>query len=299
MYFPGVRCPCTIKQFGEKFKVIFTLPRGAKQESSLGAVNDEKLDNNLSRARSRVFELAACNPWEYFVTLTLDPAKYDRYDLSAWRKDFAQWVRNYNRLNGCRVRYVLIPEQHKDGAWHMHGLMMGFPDGALTKNEHGYLDWLAYSRKFGWLNLGKVRSHEGVSKYITKYISKDLNARKNELGAHLFYASQGLQCALEVWNGSASPASVTVPEDADRYENEYCAVFWLTAEQAGELMERMEETIIDEIRATMRGSWIHDYPLGKRVCPASEQCLVSASDKPRFAGTDHCSGACAAVGGSH
>lgn len=35
-------------------------------------VNDTKLDNNFSRARSMVLQYALCNPWEYFFTGTLD-----------------------------------------------------------------------------------------------------------------------------------------------------------------------------------------------------------------------------------
>lgn len=38
------------------------------------AANNKKLSNNLSRARSAVYALARCNPWSYFVTLTLDPS---------------------------------------------------------------------------------------------------------------------------------------------------------------------------------------------------------------------------------
>lgn len=53
------------------------------------AANNKKLSNNLSRARSAVYALARCNPWSYFVTLTLDPSKVDRNDLirkRLWRR---------------------------------------------------------------------------------------------------------------------------------------------------------------------------------------------------------------------
>lgn len=30
--------------------------------------NEQKLDNNLQRARAMIFELAYCNQWDYFFT---------------------------------------------------------------------------------------------------------------------------------------------------------------------------------------------------------------------------------------
>ena len=35
----------------------------------------------------------------------------------------------------------------------------------------------------------------GVSYYITKYISKDLSSRRDEVGKHLYYCSRGLKVA--------------------------------------------------------------------------------------------------------
>ena len=73
-----------------------------------------------------------CNPWEYFVTLTIDPAKYDRYNLKEFHKHNAQFVRDYNKKHGAKIKYLIIPEQHKDGAWHEHGLFLGIPQSHLT-----------------------------------------------------------------------------------------------------------------------------------------------------------------------
>lgn len=91
------------------------------------AANNKKLSNNLSRARSAVYALARCNPWSYFVTLTLDPSKVDRNDLKAAYRKLAKWINNYNSRHNCKVLYLLVPEPHKDGAWHFHGLLSGLP----------------------------------------------------------------------------------------------------------------------------------------------------------------------------
>jgi hypothetical protein len=56
----------------------------------------------------------------YFVTLTHDAAKVDRYDDRAIIRRMSQWCDNQVRRRG--LAYVLVPERHKDGAIHFHGL---------------------------------------------------------------------------------------------------------------------------------------------------------------------------------
>lgn len=92
-------------------------PKGA-------AGNEEKLPENVRRAKSKVFELALCNDFTYFCTLTFSPEKVkDRYDLEGCMKAFCKWLNNYNcRKASSAIQYLLIPEPHQDGAWHLHGL---------------------------------------------------------------------------------------------------------------------------------------------------------------------------------
>ena len=96
-------------------------------------VHSEKLEESIIRTRSRIYELAICNEWDFFVTLTLDKSKYDRMDLKKYRKDLAQFIRDYNKKYKINIKYLLIPEMHKDGAWHMHGLIIGLPIEHLEK----------------------------------------------------------------------------------------------------------------------------------------------------------------------
>lgn len=179
-----------------------------------GSVNDQKISESLIRSKRMIFEYAYCNPWEYFCTFTVDGAKYDRYQLDAYHKAFAQWIRNFNRLHDCKVQYLLIPEQHKDGAWHEHGFLMGIPAEylreftlreklpyyirfKLKQGAHVY-DFPAYRKKFGFCDLEPVRNHEAVAKYITKYVTKDLTQSVKDLNAHVYYCSKGLQKAEKI-----------------------------------------------------------------------------------------------------
>lgn len=199
----------------KKYKVlcIYSKPQTTRRECKFTpkglAGNDRKLVNNLSRTRARVFELACCNPWEYFVTLTLDPQKYDRTNLEQYRKDLSQYIRDFRKKSNTNVKYLLVPEQHKDGSWHMHGFLMGLPPSELreftlsdhlpyairnrlTQGKHIYT-WEAYAHKFGYTSIERIDNGEAASKYITKYITKDAMRTMTALHAHIFYASKGLK----------------------------------------------------------------------------------------------------------
>ena len=198
------------------------------------AGNERKLSESLSRTRAAIFELALCNPWEWFVTLTLNPEYHNRKDLKNYKKKLSTWIKNYNRLHDTAIKYLLIPEQHKDGSWHMHGLIMGLPEEHLhefteqerlpikilieIKRGHKIYNWENYAKTFGYITITKIRHLESVSKYITKYITKDLNDTKIDLNDHLYYCSQGLNRAKKLYQG---PLSRELDED---YSNEYVKI---------------------------------------------------------------------------
>jgi hypothetical protein len=76
-------------------------------------------DRAIRRARARVRDIALCTDFKYFVTLTLDSTKIDRYDFKTIVKRLNIWLDNNVRRKG--LAYVLVPERHKDGAIHFHG----------------------------------------------------------------------------------------------------------------------------------------------------------------------------------
>lgn len=202
-------------------------------------VNDEKLDNNLSRARSKVFEYAACNNFDYFMTLTLDKNKYNRYDLAIFIKDLGQYIRNQRKKYSIDIEYLLIPEPHKDGAWHMHGLIKGMPEEQLKlftikdllpnrvlnliKQGRQIYNWVNYADKFGYCTVEKIINQEAVSKYITKYISKALKADlTREKEKKLYYATRGLKTAQKVKEGTLTSHQLArIPFN---YENDYIKI---------------------------------------------------------------------------
>ena len=203
-------------------------------------INDEKLDVNIIRARTKVFEYAYCNKWDYFITLTISKEKYDRTNLQKYYRDFHQWLKDYQKKYELKIRYLFIPELHKDGeSWHMHGFVSGLPPNHLNEFvpgkhpmkliEKGYQNWEAYEKKFGFVSVDRIRSNEAAAKYVTKYINKALESSIKGLGAHLYYCSKGLKVAEEIKRGTLCE---NVPFE---YENDYVKIAWFDNETQADL----------------------------------------------------------------
>lgn len=192
--------------------------RGNPTKGKKGSAgNSSKMAQSLSRSKSRIHELALCNPWEYFITLTISPEKFDRNNLPAYQKQLSKWLNNYNTRKGYQVRYLLIPEPHKNGAWHMHGLLMGLPLQALTlftmadnipsnikrmlSQKRMIYNWGAYASTFGWVTVEQIIDHDRCASYMTKYITKQLQDSSVALNHHVYYASKGLARATLIHRG--------------------------------------------------------------------------------------------------
>lgn len=99
-------------------------PREAGKKSE-----GEDRERSMRRARANLRRLALANQFDWFVTLTLDKTKVDRYDPAAIMKTMNRWLDNMVRRHG--LRYVLVPELHElekghtERAYHFHGFFAG------------------------------------------------------------------------------------------------------------------------------------------------------------------------------
>jgi hypothetical protein len=142
-----------------------------KRDKAAAAAED--LERSMRRARAKVRRLALANDFKWFVTLTLDPAKVDRYDPAAVIKKLSQWCNNQVKRKG--LRYILVPERHKDGALHFHGF---FSDAleAVASGHRSKSEQMIYNLP-GW-TLGFTAAIEvygdyaGAVAYVCKYIGK-------------------------------------------------------------------------------------------------------------------------------
>lgn len=205
--------------------------------------------SNLIRAKTTLDELANCNDWTYFVTLTISPERFDRFDLRGFYSKFSKWVNNYKRDSGCKLAYVFVPEMHNDGAWHLHGLVNNIVPEQLVeykladyfpwtdvrlpnyirervaKGERLY-NWLPYSEKFGYCIIEPLRSTERAANYITKYIAKGFGADKRFKGARLLMPSKGLKRAEKIKKGYTYIADVQ-----PIFDNDFATTFKFSKEK--------------------------------------------------------------------
>lgn len=144
---------------------------------------------SVSRTRRNVRELALCNNFEFFCTITVNSAKCDRYSLDEVQDNLRKCLRNIR--NDCDYfKYLIITEKHKDGAFHFHGLMSGISD-LLYNNAFGYLSCKKLD-VLGFNSFSKIQSLDRASNYIVKYITKSCVRNSHN---QVYICSRGLKKA--------------------------------------------------------------------------------------------------------
>ena len=127
-------------------------------------ISDKKIENDnekrsVRRSRTTVKDYVKTNPeLKYFVTYTLDPSKINRYDEKKIYMKIRDWLSNCVKRK--ELQYILVPEKHKDGAWHFHGFV------------NKPLEW-----KYGFCRIVEMDREKEMGKiinYTVSYIKKDM-----------------------------------------------------------------------------------------------------------------------------
>lgn len=167
--------------------------------------NPANLERSRRRALTAVRDYALSNDFKYFVTLTLDKERIDRYDYAKIIAAMRIWCDNQVRRKG--LYYVLVPELHKDGALHFHGF---FPAGVEVvdsgtvippeggrprkpRSKKQRAEWLAAGGHivynlpdwgFGWSTAIELYGRQTAAvAYVCKYISK----AEGKVGGRWYY----------------------------------------------------------------------------------------------------------------
>lgn len=190
-----ITCNCKVKHYPngmKRFAVysadIIRVPGWEAQEGEGRKPHDPDelrpggdIARSKRRAKTAITDLALSNEFKYFVTLTLDKSKVNRYDMKEITRKLNNWLDNNVRRKG--LKYILVPERHRDGAIHFHG----FFNDALPAMDSGTLDWQGKPRK----PRSKAQRQEWLSK-----------------GAHIVYNlpnwSLGFSTAIELYGSYSS-----------------------------------------------------------------------------------------------
>lgn len=210
-------------------------------------VNEFKLQNNLIRGKNMVTELALCNDWQYFVTLTIDGEKYDRENLKVYFKNLGQFIRDQRKKYKVDISYLLVPELHADEkSWHMHGLITGFIPSMLSPTGNkDYMTWTDYQNKFGYMSMSEVENAIGVGFYIRKYITKTFENSPLSVGCHTYYCSRGLKRADRIWLNQHSMLPINNQVWKQVYDDDFCRLFDIEPKMA-EYLKKYKMDISDK-----------------------------------------------------
>lgn len=155
------------------------------------SVNPTTRNDSIKRAKDKIFDIAYCNEWDYFITLTFNPDFINSYDPMLVNKAFRNWL--HNMVKRYQMVYLAVPELHKSGRIHLHLLARG--NFRLIDSNHKLRDGRTIYNldnwKYGWTTAIKLDdNHEAVCRYISKYVSKELR----RILPNFYYAGgQGLK----------------------------------------------------------------------------------------------------------
>lgn len=156
--------------------------------------------DSYRRTLNKIHDLARCEKWSMFYTLTFSPDVVDREDFGACMKKARKWFDNLRQRKAPDLKYLLIPELHSDKvSWHIHGLVccdegVSYVDSGL-KDKQGRAIYNVEKYKFGWSTATKIEDTQKISSYVLKYITKDLCERS--LGQRRYFRSNNLQVPIE------------------------------------------------------------------------------------------------------
>lgn len=156
-----------------------------------------------SRARASIRKIILLNPWDFFFTLTFNPAQVNSKSPGDVKAVLFPWIRKMERF-GCA--FIFIPEYHKSGAIHIHGMMYcnGYADEFVIPaiNPHSGAPMYASSGKplynlidwdYGFSSCVEMgndgEDYIKTASYVAKYISKDF---QHPLPKR-YYSSKGLR----------------------------------------------------------------------------------------------------------
>ena len=162
----------------------------SREEQKKKSAGRDRTDEMIRLHRDRVRDIVLMNDFTHFLTITIDPEKFDSLDVDIVRKKLSKWL--HHQVDRKGLKYILIPEYHKSKRIHAHALVNDVlrleDSGKRTKNGkviYNCPDW-----RYGFttaipLDNQKMR----VANYVTKYITKG----SDKIFGKYFWSSKNIQ----------------------------------------------------------------------------------------------------------
>lgn len=194
------------KEYPDMIKVVvFREPRvyleneKTKRPKELVAGDYVPCYSSVNRTKTLIRDIVLCNKFDYFMTFTFDPKKVDRFSYIKCQSVMRIWLHRQHDKDKD-FSYLIVPEQHKSGAWHFH---------ALISHYHGHLRdsgvrssslrpvYNVTGFRSGFTTAVAIDSQEAVANYVTKYITKEFI---REFNRKRFFCSRNLNRPVKTIN---------------------------------------------------------------------------------------------------
>ncbi len=206
-YYPGF---VKLFQYHKPKKKLMTgfVARGRVQRSggfpSPRSVSEDSRARSLRRTKAKVVAYALCNEHQIFATFTFAKA---RQDVDLCKERMNNWLKNQKKRTSPNLKYLVVPEFHKDGvSLHFHALLANY-EGKLTKaidpktdkrrrrGNKGLYNIPSYTSGFtDAVKIGDTsKDQQKVGHYISKYVTKDMPRFKNK---NRYWVSHGHRLPL-------------------------------------------------------------------------------------------------------
>ena len=220
-------------------------------EQELPAREDSQR-KSMNRTKTTISDYVLCNNFSHFATFTFDPkiiGENNRHNFDYCNKLFSEWLRveqqHHQRKFNAKFKYLVVPEQHKDGAWHFHALLENYLLPTLNFTDPSN-KWLSRTDKprqnrlyFKRYNLGRnelqpIKSRERMASYIKKYITKSLIEKT---GCKRYWSSRNLAKPQIVYNifkyDQIPPSTLT-------FETDFFSIYEITPSLESKLLRSIQ-----------------------------------------------------------
>ena len=166
------------KEYNDMIKiVIYNEPFRVKSGIGRKRSDNPKITrSSLLRTKQTLTDLCIQNNFDLFCTFTFDPKRFNSKSITFCRMYMRNWLRNSKDRHSPHLEYLIVPELHKSGAVHFHALFRGY-EGKLKDSKHcsnGRRIYNLANWHFGFSTAVEIDNQEAVSRYIRKYITKDM-----------------------------------------------------------------------------------------------------------------------------
>lgn len=170
-----------------------------KKKVGKGSLKQDSDKKSISRTIQEAYDIAKCNYWDWFFTLTFDPEKVNSHDYEACCHHMGNFCKCLRRRG---VKYIFVPELHKSGAFHFHGFGQGTLDclvpainpytGEEMFDSAGRQIYNCPVYTAGFSTVTAVGDSGAASNYLMKYLSKELGQAVPQ-SKKRYWCSRGLE----------------------------------------------------------------------------------------------------------